>query len=225
MIIFIRSLLYVQLADSPLELPDPKLNTSQHEPNDFSTREEMDALKSEVQLLRAQLAEAQTKLAQSSTPEPLLFPKTINTIPESPLENDEHLDNEDSDAAVFLSDEKLNIKSSTIVPIHKSSTLEKNKNNTAFSPAPVAKMAERVRLRRAAEDDRIVSSLDLVNTGLSTAVAEHLVGDILRQCDQPERQALEMELRRINAKLEHVKAQNSVLVLTLSETKEHCDRY
>ncbi|RZB73488.1 colorectal mutant cancer protein, partial [Asbolus verrucosus] len=60
---------------------------------------------------------------------------------------------------------------------------------------------------------------------LPTAVAEHIVGDILRQCDvQTEKQAIDIELRRLNAKLEHARSQNSVLVITLSETKAHCDR-
>lgn len=150
----------------------------------------------------------------------------IDTIPESPMENeDEPLETEESDVAVFLSDEKLNIKSSAIVPIHKSSSALEKSKSSKNNAAPVAKMAERVRLRRATEEgEKIVSTLELVNTGLSTAVAEHLVGDILRQCDQPEKQALELELRRVNAKLEHVKAQNTVLALTLTETKEHCDR-
>lgn len=222
--VIITSLFVLQLADSPLELPDPKLNTSHHENHDLSNKdEEMDTLKTELQLVRAQLVEAQLKIAQSLTSEPNVYPK-IETILESPIENIENLQ------TIFLSDEKLNcIKSSMIVPIHKSclSTLEreKDKEKTKAITPPVAKMAERVKLRRAAEDDRVVPTLELVNSGLSTAVAEHLVGDILRQCDaQPEKQALEMELRRINAKLEHVKAQNTVLALTLSETKEHCDR-
>lgn len=214
--------MFFQLAESPLELPDPKLNTSHHENNELSNKdEEVDTLKTELQLVRAQLAEAQLKIAQSLTPEQSLYPK-IEAMPESPLDNIENLQ------TIFLSDEKLNcIKSSMIVPIHRSclSTLEREKEKNKIITPPVAKMAERVKLRRAAEDDRVVPTLELVNSGLSTAVAEHLVGDILRQCDmQPEKQALEMELRRINAKLEHVKAQNTVLALTLSETKEHCDR-
>lgn len=86
-------------------------------------------------------------------------------------------------------------------------------------------MAERVKLKRAGEEESDTQSKNFVNTGLSTAAAEHLVGDILKQCDQPEKQFLEIELRRMTAKLDHIKAQNTVLALNLTETKEHCDRY
>lgn len=164
-------------------------------------------------MLRTQLNEAQTQLAKSSSTECLQYTK-LTTATESPPENESDV--------IFLSDEKVDIKSSTVVPVHKTNSLS---NTSNFSPAPVPKMAERVKLRRAAEEDKVVSSTDLVDTSLSTAVAEHLVGDILRQCDQPEKQSLEIEISRLSAKLEHSKAQNAVLALTLADTKEHCDRY
>ncbi|KAH1021069.1 hypothetical protein HUJ04_010629 [Dendroctonus ponderosae] len=80
-----------------------------------------------------------------------------------------------------------------------------------------------IRLKRST--DRDVSPNDLLNTELSTAVAEHIVGDILRQCDaHTEKQSLDFEIRKANAKLEHARSQNTVLALTLNETKAHCDR-
>lgn len=94
-----------------------------------------------------------------------------------------------------------------------------------LSCSPVTKVAERIKLKRASDGHREVNPNDLMNSDLSTAVAEHIVGDILRQCDtQNEKQAVEIEFRRLNAKLEHARSQNSVLALTLSETKAHCDR-
>lgn len=74
--------------------------------------------------------------------------------------------------------------------------------------------------------DRDVSPNDLLNSELSTVVAEHMVGDILRQCDDSaEKQVLDLEMRKANAKLEHARSQNTVLALTLNETKAYCDRY
>lgn len=65
----------------------------------------------------------------------------------------------------------------------------------------------------------------MVNSDLPTAVAEHIVGDILRQCDsQIEKQAIDVEFKRLNAKLEHSRSQNTVLSLTLSDTKLNCDK-
>lgn len=117
--------------------------------------------------------------------------------------------------------EKADIKYSSIVPIHKTNI----KNGFGFSSAPVTKMAERIKLKRATDGPSEVNPSDLVNSDLPTAVVEHIVGDILRQCDtQTEKQAIDIEFRRLNAKYEHARAQNSVLVLTLSETKAHCDR-
>lgn len=194
-------------------MPDPKINTSQQDTNEILlSKEENEALKVEIQILRTQLSEAQTQLAQSSSTECLQYTKLPGTN-DSPVENENEV--------IFLSDEKIDIKSSTVVPVHKTNSLS---NTSNFSPAAVPKMAERVKLRRAAEEDKVVTT-ELVDSSFSTAVAEHLVGDILRQCDQPEKQSLEIEISRLSAKLEHSKAQNAVLALTLADTKEHCDRY
>uniref|UniRef100_A0A6P7FZ50 Colorectal mutant cancer protein n=1 Tax=Diabrotica virgifera virgifera TaxID=50390 RepID=A0A6P7FZ50_DIAVI len=66
------------------------------------------------------------------------------------------------------------------------------------------------------QEDKVIVNL---------AVAEHIVGDILKQCDiQAEKQGLDIEIRKVSAKLENARSQNSVLAMTLSETKAHCDR-
>lgn len=81
----------------------------------------------------------------------------------------------------------------------------------------------RIKLKRTT--DRDLNPNDLLNTELSTVVAEHMVGDILRQCDvSTEKQVLDLEMRKANAKLEHARSQNTVLALTLNETKAYCDR-
>lgn len=202
------------MTDSPLELPDPKLNTYNHENDNVTTKEDNEALKAEIKSLRKQLNEVQSKVTESSA-DNYIQHQRLNS------KGTECLYSETENEVILLSDEKIDVKSSTVVPVHKTSSLS---NNSSYSPAPVAKMAERVKLRRTSEEEKLVTSTDLLDTGLSTAVAEHLVGDILQQCDKSEKQPLEVEINRLSAQLEHSKAQNAVLALTLTETKEHCDR-
>lgn len=165
--------------------------------------------------LKAQLLEAQTKLTQ--LPDNFDRQNTIKTIDSSP---ESHID-ADYNSKVCL-EEKLDIKYSNIVPIHRGNVT----NSIGFTSTPITKVAERIKLKRASDGQREVNPNELANTDLPTAVAEHIVGDILRQCDtESEKYTIDIELRRMNAKLEHTRSQNSVLVLTLSETKAHCDRY
>nr|CAI5820112.1 unnamed protein product [Callosobruchus analis] len=99
------------------------------------------------------------------------------------------------------------------------------KNNAVFVTSPVSKIAERIKLRRAADLNADISPSDLVNSDLSTMVAEQIVGDILGQCDlQSEKQCLLMELKKMNAKLDHARAHNNVLSLTISDIKAQCDK-
>ncbi|XP_044258422.1 colorectal mutant cancer protein isoform X1 [Tribolium madens] len=206
----------VVLSESPLELPEPKLSSSHHENNELSPYTEIvEPLKQEIVNLRAQLQEANAKLKNYEiAEEETLTDSKVLESPESHIEVD-------CDPKLYP-DDKVDIKYSNIVPIHRANI----KNNAAaFSTTPVTKVAERIKLKRAADGHRDVNPNDLVNSDLPTAVAEHIVGDILRQCDvQTEKQAIDIELRRLNAKLEHARAQNSVLAITLTETKAHCDR-
>lgn len=78
---------------------------------------------------------------------------------------------------------------------------------------PVPKMAERVRLRRAGAAHQ--------PGDMSTAAAERLVGSVLRAaCDEdsigPE--------QRLTARLDHARAQNAVLALTLEDARAQCER-
>lgn len=65
-----------------------------------------------------------------------------------------------------------------------------------------------------------------------TKVAEHLVSDLQEESDLQElsrgdvlsRKQHELETERLNSRLEHVRAQNTVLSLTLEECKAQCDR-
>lgn len=197
------------IPDSPVELPEPKFTSSIPEGGELSS-EIIESLKLEIVSLKAQLLETQTKLNKVSSDNYCSTEKEMNaSSPDSHIESDYNSKNEN------------NIKYSSIVPIHKNNVA----NLVGFTTTPVTKMAERIKLKRATDSQRDVKLNDLVNTDLPTAIAEHIVGDILRQCDvQSEKYAVDLELRSLTAKLEHTKAQNSVLALTLSETKSHCDR-
>ncbi|XP_071866392.1 colorectal mutant cancer protein isoform X1 [Bombus fervidus] len=93
--------------------------------------------------------------------------------------------------------------------------------------APVLKIAERVRLRRT--DERHITGPDITNLGVcSTMVAEHLVSDLLEHSNLQElngsEKQFEVETERLNSRLEHARANNAVLALTLHESKAQCDR-
>ncbi|XP_068082210.1 colorectal mutant cancer protein isoform X2 [Anabrus simplex] len=93
---------------------------------------------------------------------------------------------------------------------------------------PVCKMAERVMLRKM---DRQITGSQLATFGVcNTKVAESLVCELqeadLQELSRSEavRQQYEVETERLNSRLEHVRAQNAVLALTLEESKMQCDR-
>ncbi|KAL3277677.1 hypothetical protein HHI36_013023 [Cryptolaemus montrouzieri] len=205
----------IHLAESPLELPEPKLNSSNNEANELSPSVDVESFKQEINRLRNQLQEAHYKLAQYSICKEEIMEEMTNESKnmESP---ESHIE---VDCKSFQgSSPRIDIKYSNIVPIHR-------KQNNSNSSTPVSKVAERIKLKRTTEGakDSIVNEIG--NNDLTTAVAEHIVGDILRHCDSHnEKTSVDIELRQLHTKLEHARAQNNVLVLTLSETKAHCDR-
>ncbi|CAH1283256.1 unnamed protein product [Diabrotica balteata] len=207
----------VPFPESPQALPEPKL--SNHENNELSPYSEVvEPLKNEISNLKQQLHEAHTRLAQIS------LAKIEETSNEEVLTDSKNMDSPESHIEIdcepkMYQEDKVDIKYSNIVPIHRT-----NIRNNFYSSAPVPKVAERIKLKRAT-DQRGINPNDLLNSDLSTAVAEHIVGDILKQCDiQAEKQGLDIEIRKVSAKLENARSQNSVLAMTLSETKAHCDR-
>lgn len=179
-------------------------------------------MKNEITSLKHQLHEAHTRLAQ------ITLSKIEETADEETLTDSKNIESPESHIEIDCEsksyhEEKVDIKYSNIVPIHRTNV--KNNANATFASAPVTKVAERIKLKRATDGQRDITPNDLINSDLPTAVAEHIVGDILRQCDlQAEKQCMDMEIRKINAKLEHARSQNTVLAITLSETKAHCDR-
>lgn len=104
-------------------------------------------------------------------------------------------------------------------------------NNLSAVPqddTPVCKVAERVVLRKM---DRQITGSQLATFGVcNTKVAETLVSE-LQEADLQEltrseavRRQFEIETERLNSRVEHLRAQNAVLALTLEDSKTQCDR-
>ncbi|KAK7574449.1 hypothetical protein V9T40_011640 [Parthenolecanium corni] len=93
--------------------------------------------------------------------------------------------------------------------------------------APVMKVAERVRLPKM---ERSVTGSEIATLGVShTEVAEHLVSGVQAECNiqelcRQDQKHLEIEAERLHSKLEHLKAQNNTLQISMHETREHCER-
>nr|CAH7742352.1 unnamed protein product [Callosobruchus chinensis] len=204
-----------KLSNSPPEHPGPQYNS--HTPN------AVEPLRNEIASLKRQLQETQSKLSQATSP--------------GKVENDgsHEFAHADKNRSKYLEpSEKLELKRSQEDESYSkcirdaivtTSSKPNIKNNAVFVTSPVSKIAERIKLRRAADLNSDISPSDLVNSDLSTMVAEQIVGDILGQCDlQSEKQCLLMELKKMNAKLDHARAQNNVLSLTISDIKAQCDK-
>ncbi|XP_065215987.1 colorectal mutant cancer protein-like isoform X2 [Planococcus citri] len=92
---------------------------------------------------------------------------------------------------------------------------------------PVLKVAERVRLPKM---DRSVTGSEISNLGIShTEIAEHLVSGVQAECNiqelcRQDKKHLEIEAERLHSKLEHLRAQNNTLQITLHDSKENCER-
>ncbi|CAH1971741.1 unnamed protein product [Acanthoscelides obtectus] len=199
-----------KLSNSPAEQLEP------HDNRQISNV--VEPFRNEIAILKRQLQETRAKLSQTKVEKDnsheVTFPEKN---PVKHLETSEKLDLGDfqrDDSNVMYTRESL------------ATTNKPNiKNNAVFVTSPVSKIAERIKLRRAADLKADISPTDIVNSDLSTVVAEQIVGDILGQCDmQSEKQSLLMELKKMNAKLDHAKAQNNVLSLTISDIKAQCDK-
>ncbi|KAK3921926.1 Colorectal mutant cancer protein [Frankliniella fusca] len=95
---------------------------------------------------------------------------------------------------------------------------------------PVMKVAERVRLKRM---DQLITGSEIASVGVSTTqIAEHLVSGVVEETDLIElgkldvqaRQQLEIDIERLHSRLEHTRAQNNVLTLSLEECKCQADK-
>ncbi|XP_049525466.1 colorectal mutant cancer protein-like [Dermacentor silvarum] len=110
---------------------------------------------------------------------------------------------------------------------------------------PVAKMAERVRLRKTEPpaSPRLILGSEMANLGISSSkVAEQLVQQLQEEAHTQEAIAaqrlcssgsplpegrvreFEVEIERLSSKVEHLRCQNDLLQLALEESRGQCDR-
>ncbi|KAL1426376.1 hypothetical protein MTO96_003385 [Rhipicephalus appendiculatus] len=116
---------------------------------------------------------------------------------------------------------------------------------TEQSAQPVAKMAERVRLRKTEPpaSPRLILGSEMANLGISSSkVAEQLVQQLQEEAHTQEAIAaqrlcssgsplpegrvreFEVEIERLSSKVEHLRCQNDLLQLALEESRGQCDR-
>ncbi|XP_076631367.1 colorectal mutant cancer protein isoform X3 [Colletes latitarsis] len=195
--------------DSPAALPTPE--PAQQAASCQSVA--VATLQEEVTALRAEIATLQTQLANFKNQSNNQWQQADS---ESPRRETRTRGNTSSP-------EPLSAPCSPLLPPLQTPPTK----NVTREEAPVLKMAERVRLRRT--DERHITGPDITNLGVcSTMVAEHLVSDLLEHSNLQElngsEKQFEVETERLNSRLEHARANNAVLALTLHESKAQCDR-
>ncbi|XP_055677436.1 colorectal mutant cancer protein isoform X2 [Lutzomyia longipalpis] len=89
---------------------------------------------------------------------------------------------------------------------------------------PIAKIAERVKLRKTTEHAGELPEV----LGEEFPQMEHLVTDLMHDPSGSDLENLQMsnimQIERLHNRIEHLQAQNALLSLTLSENKSHCDQ-
>ncbi|XP_033219789.1 colorectal mutant cancer protein isoform X4 [Belonocnema kinseyi] len=198
--------------ESPAALPTPE--TTQQAVSYQSVavealQDEVTALRSEISTLQTQLAQCRNQSHGQSSVQP-----TCSDSPRRDLRTRGNIS----------SPEPLTAPCSPLLPPLQTPPTSRS---VTREEAPILKMAERVRLRRT--DERHITGPDITNLGVcSTMVAEHLVSDLLEHSNIQElngsEKQFEVETERLNSRLEHARANNAVLALTLHESKAQCDR-
>lgn len=61
-------------------------------------------------------------------------------------------------------------------------------------------------------------------------MAEHLVSGVQAECNiqelcRQDKKHLEIEAERLHSKLDHLRAQNNTLQISMHEARENCERY
>ncbi|XP_075152108.1 colorectal mutant cancer protein isoform X2 [Haematobia irritans] len=188
---------------------------------DVNYKAQVQALQEEILHLKAQIALLQSEVnanctaigVSSAVEEPTNIVADVGTQSlESPSLQLTHKDFEDDMLNDLNNTSTLTAEDTYVKSPHK-------------SPA-IPKMAERVRLKCASKTDvDNVTALDLRNVEIKNAnIAEHLVSDLKQNnIDSFDASQLDNELQRLQRKIDHLKVQNTVLSLTLDESKEHCD--
>ncbi|KAK2150345.1 hypothetical protein LSH36_410g03030 [Paralvinella palmiformis] len=115
-------------------------------------------------------------------------------------------------------------------------------NLTDNQGTPLSKMAELKKIKTWTTSDRPVLGTDITSMKLpmNAKVAEHLVQNLKESSDiqeiaqsankhgtdvsEPRIREFEIEVERLQSKIDHLKSQNDLTCLSLGESKAHCDR-
>ncbi|GAB0094877.1 colorectal mutant cancer protein [Sergentomyia squamirostris] len=177
-------------------------------PQETSTQ--LEVLQEEVLHLRAQVALLQSHLASARN-----LPRDLSNEAANISEHFSPLQ-EDYSQKIAFAKKSPNFGSYNSV---------KNQFNNG---PPITKVAERVKLRKTMEHSGGNTPEMSFPEEFPTSVAEHLVADFLKADDGGDLESLQisniLEIERLHNCIEHLKAQNALLSLTLNESKSHCDQ-
>lgn len=169
---------------------------------------QIEALQEEILHLRAQVALLQAQLASHGD------------IPINNQENESIHDNKSN----YTSDDLC--ETADIFDVENDQKGE-NSGKKKQEPPPVSKVAERVKLRRTTDENYITGPEIVQNEVFSTPIAEHLVSDVLQQPAtwmEHDTESQKNVVTQLQTEIQRLKVQNSVVALTLTESKEHCEQ-
>lgn len=189
--------------------------TDQYRINDVVSKGQVEALQEEILHLKAQIALLQSEIANNEiTPlEQKQSTEQLHTTIASEDKNSE-------------SDPERMTQSDFVTPIKPYELL-----STPQVPPPVAKIAERVKLKCGSRP--ITHKLESkIATGIPNTEDDDIVDQLVLDSKQYEQgmansyteiSQMDTELQRLQRKVEHLKMRNTILSLTLDECKEHCE--
>lgn len=102
-------------------------------------------------------------------------------------------------------------------------SLNKPQNNSTSIDISSPKFGDKFQSRRNKDDHRSLTSSDAISGGI---LSNHLVSNYLQpdqdteSSDSPQYQT---EIQRLQRRIDHLRIQNTVLTLTLAESKSHCN--
>ncbi|KAM7364607.1 colorectal mutant cancer protein isoform 2-T2 [Cochliomyia hominivorax] len=188
------------------------------------------ALQEEILHLKAQMALLQSEIANGNN-------GGISTVVEEPASIEHYAADVEATQSLDSLEPSLqlthkDVDDEVLNDLNNTSTLtaEDTYVTSPHKIPAIPKMAERVRLKCASKiDGDNITAMDLRNNEIKNAnIVEHLVADLKQNNSSLmesfiEPSQLDNELQRLQRKVEHLKVQNTVLSLTLDESKEHCE--
>lgn len=197
---------------SPCSLPPATMQTST----------QIQALQEEILHLRAQVALLQSHLANYDSI-PLNSPNLVNETNQHSISLNEEVDrksnytSDDLCETADIFDVEQKDRQPDKVKLQSDQT---NPNGTTTFEIPITKMAERVKLQTTSKENNYITDTDPIESDInSTDGVEHLVTRMFHETDK------EYDvIYRLKTEIQRLKVQNTVVTLTLTESKEHCEQ-